>query len=63
MNNYSITVETISGYECTYVVSYHRKPLIHEAWAWLEKINGERSCYLQANTVRVKEFNIEPFEV
>jgi hypothetical protein len=63
MNNYEISVEAIGGYVIKYYVSFNRKPLIHEAWAWLEKKHGNRTCYLKAETVSVIVFNIEPFEV
>lgn len=63
MKNYEISVCDIHGRIISYLVCFDRKPLIHEAWAFVERKHMDRSCYLNANTTTVHEITIEPFEV
>ena len=63
MKHYEISINTIHDYICVFYVSFDRKPLIHEAYAWLEKKLGVRVFNMKANTTTVREIEFEPFEV
>lgn len=63
MNHYIIEIKGINGFGNNFTVTFDRKPLIHEAWSWLEKKLGERVCYFVANTLTVTPVTFEQFEV
>lgn len=63
MNHYKIEIDGINGYPNSFMVVFDRKPLVHEAWGWLEKKLGERICYMIPNTLSVTPVTFETFEV
>lgn len=63
MNHYKIEINGINGHSSTFIVTFDRKPLVHEAWTWLENKLGERICYMVPDTLSVNQVTFEKFEV